>query len=84
MQEFFAEVHQLQGRPENATQKRLLLNKSQSLANEINSIATNLQRLRTATRQQIDLEVEAVNGQLEALARLNRRITQAQSAGQQP
>ena len=84
LQDLFGEVHQLQGQPDNSTQRRIVVNKSQSLANEFNSVASGLNSLRATTRQQIETEVRDVNAKLESLANLNRQIARAQAQGQQP
>ncbi len=84
LQQFFDELHAWQGQPDNGTRRHVVINKSRTLANELNSITADLGSLQTATRQDIDQEIESVNRQLEALSRLDRQITQAQAAGQQP
>ncbi|MGI9518044.1 MAG: flagellar hook-associated protein FlgK [Pirellulaceae bacterium] len=84
LQQFFEEFHQLQAQPDNGTQRQIVLNRSRALTNEINSLAGELDTLRSAARQEINQVVDNVNRQLEALARLDRQITQAQAAGQQP
>jgi flagellar hook-associated protein 1 len=71
LSEFFDELHQLQGQPDSNTQRRIVVNKSQSLAHELNNLSGGLERLRSSIKQDITVQVSAV-------------ITRAQALGQQP
>lgn len=83
-QDFFDDFNLLQGDPQNSSQQRIAISTSRSLANEFNTIAGELHQLKSATRQEIELQVSQVNQQLEALTELNQQISRARAVGQNP
>jgi len=83
-QEFFDDFNRLQSDPQNSSQQQIAISTSQSLANEFNTISGELHQLKSATRQEIELQVAQVNQHLEALADLNQQISRARAVGQNP
>ena len=84
LKELFGEIQNLQGQPDDSSQRQLVVGRAVSFTNKIRSISNDLNDLRKASLQEIRQSVDLVNNRLESLAVLNRRISQAQANGQQP
>jgi len=83
-QQFFDEVQQLQTAPDDTTQRRILVEKSSSLAAEFRTLDAGLVQMQAANQQDIQIEVQQLNQKLAELTSLNKQISLAQSRNDRP
>jgi len=81
LQTFFNDFERLDARPNDATQRQIVLRNAVSLANELHSLTTRLATLGNGVAREIDEQVVQVNDQARTIADLNRRIRLAQARG---
>ena len=71
---FFGEITKLTSTPDSTIQKSAVIQQAEGMARSFAQMSTNLADLKIALRQQIDQEVELVNGKMEELADLTGNI----------
>ena len=81
LEQFFSQVGQLTLRPEDATQRRLVLSSAASLAGQFNTLAGDLDALRANVGSQVAQTVREVNEFSVRVADLNQRIAEIEVQG---
>lgn len=81
LQRFFTQFDQLAARPEDTTQRRIVLGGAAALSDQFQALAGDLDRLRSTLDTQIQDEVSTVNRRAEQIARLNEEIQRATIRG---
>ena len=80
---FFNQVEQLTARPEDVTQRRILIADADVLANQFNTVASDLDKLRSSLSAQVSTTVDDINELLPQIADLSVNILKTEAAGGQ-
>lgn len=81
LQTFFNDLQQLSTQPDDATQRTVVVNDAQALANTLNSTAAQLDQTSTALTQQGQTLVGQVNQLASQIANVNGQIVAATASG---
>ena len=79
LQNFFQNAQNLQARPGDPVERSLLIQSADALANEFNSVAENLDQIRTESVSEVEHVVGSLNQKLAALFETNRQISIAEA-----
>lgn len=78
---FFDELSRLSANPSEHVQRNAVVQQGVSIATQTRNISDRLTDLRSNVRQQIDIEVEELNGEIAALVDLQHRIQTSLTTG---
>ena len=82
--QFFSDVTQLSANPGDATQRTILLNDANNLAQEFNSLGSSLTQVQSGLDAQMNSSVSNVNALAQQIAQLNGQIQIATANGSTP
>jgi flagellar hook-associated protein FlgK len=71
---FFDELTRLSSNPSETVQRNAVIQKGVSFANQARTVSDRLTSLKTNVRQQIEIEVDVLNGEIKQLVELQNRI----------
>lgn len=83
LNEFFAAIQDLSNNPQGLTERSMVLSKARTLAQQFVTANAQLQQIRKDLNSDVGGTIGTVNSLAARIAGLNRRISQAELAGQQ-